>query len=316
MTVARGVVAVLLAAVMALGSVAGAGAGPIPIHAIGAAAATDPLIAAAGDIACDPTSSKFRDGQGTSSACRQKATSDLVLSQPVDAVLALGDNQYQCGSAQQYLQSFDPSWGRFKAMIHPVPGDNEYESGSGCSTGAAGYFSYFGAAAGNSRGDTAFTLGAWRIVGLNAECSHAGGCGSSSAQAAFLRSQLGTAQCTLVYWHQPFYNGTSRTGSSYKAFWDILYAGNADVVLNGHLHNYTRFAPQDAGGRVDPARGVREFIVGTGGRSLFSLDGTRNVEMTTKAYGVLDLRLHATSYTWSFVNAAGTTLDSGTASCH
>jgi calcineurin-like phosphoesterase family protein len=315
MTVTRGVVAVVLAAVVALCSASGAGARLV--HPIAAAAAPDPLIAAAGDIACDPSSSKFRNGEGTSSACKAKATGDLILSQSVDAVLALGDNQYQCGGLSAYLQSFDPAWGRFKPMIHPVPGDNEYEtSGTGCASGAAGYFSYFGAAAGDSRGDTAFTLGGWRLVGLNAECGHAGGCGSSSRQATFLRNQLSAAQCTLVYWHQPFYKGTSRTGSSYKAFWDILYAGNADVVLNGHLHNYTRFAPQDAGGHVDGARGVREFIVGTGGRSLFSLDGTRNVEKTTKAYGVLDLRLHATSYTWSFVNTAGTTLDSGTASCH
>ena len=314
MTLTRGIVAVVLSAVVALCSAAGAGARPM--HAGAAATATDPLIAAAGDIACDPSSPKFLDGQGTSSACKQKATSDLVLSQSVDAVLTLGDNQYQCGSTQQFQQAFDPSWGRFTSMIHPVPGDNEYEGGVGCSTSAAGYFTYFGAAAGDSRGDTAFTLGGWRLVGLNAECGHVGGCGSSSPQAAFLRNQLGAATCTLVYWHQPFYNGTSRTGSSYQAFWDILYAGNADVVLNGHLHNYTRFAPQDAGGHVDRARGVREFIVGTGGRSLFSLDGTRNVEKTTKAYGVLDLRLHPTSYTWAFVSTAGTTLDSGTASCH
>jgi len=276
----------------------------------------DPLIAAAGDIACDPSSSNFRNGNGTSSSCKQKATSDLVRSEPIDAVLALGDNQYQCGSTQQFQQSFDPSWGRFKAMIHPVPGDNEYESGSGCPRDAAGYFQYFGAAAGNSRGDTAFTLGKWRLIGLNAECGHAGGCGASSPQATFLRTELGTATCTVVYWHQPYYNGTSRTSSSYRAFWDILYAQHADIVLNGHLHNYARFAPQDAGGHVDQAGGVRQFIVGTGGRSLFSLDGSRNVETTTKQYGILELRLHATSYHWAFVNTAGTVVDSGDADCH
>lgn len=285
-----------------------------PSHA--KAQVSDPLIAAAGDIACDPSSSNFRNGNGTSSSCKQKATSDLIRSEPIDAVLAVGDTQYQCGSAQQFQQSFDPSWGRFKAMIHPVPGDNEYESGSGCPREAAGYFQYFGVAAGNSRGDSAFTLGKWRLIGLNAECGHAGGCGASSPQGTFLKSQLTTAKCTLVYWHQPYYNGTSRTSSSYRAFWDILYAGNAEVVLNGHLHNYARFAPQDASGHVDAARGVRQFIVGTGGRSLFSLDGGRNVETTTKAYGVLELRLHATSYHWAFVNTAGTVVDSGTANCH
>jgi Calcineurin-like phosphoesterase len=311
----HGVGAVLAAAVVMVVSVASAGGRTV--HAHPATAVPDPLIAAAGDIACDPSSSKFHNGQGTSSACRARATGDLILSEPIDAVLALGDNQYQCGGYAAYLQSFDPAWGRFKAMIHPVPGDNEYEtSGTDCAPGAAGYFRYFGAAAGDARGDSAWTAGAWRLIGLNAECGHAGGCGSSSPQAAFLRSQLGAARCTLVYWHQPYYTGTSRTASSYRAFWDILYAGNADIVLNGHLHNYSRFAPQDAGGHVDQARGVRQFIVGTGGRSLFSLDGTKNVEKTTKAYGVLELRLHATSYTWSFVNTAGTVVDSGSADCH
>jgi len=314
MRVWHGLGAAAVAALVAVVFVSSAAARPGHAHA---AAPPDPLIAAAGDIACDPSSSKFHNGQGTSSACKARSTGDLILSEPVDAVLALGDNQYQCGGYNAYLQSFDPAWGRFKAMMHPVPGDNEYEtSGTDCASGAAGYFQYFGAAAGNLRGDSAFTLGTWRLVGLNAECGHAGGCGSSSPQATFLRNQLGAAQCTLVYWHQPFYNGTSRTASGYKAFWDILYAGNADIVLNGHLHNYSRFAPQDAGGHVDQARGVRQFIVGTGGRSLFSLDGTRNVEKTTKQYGVLELRLHATSYHWAFVNTAGTVVDSGDADCH
>ena len=313
MRVWHGVGAAAIAALVAVVFVSSAVARPGHAHA---AAPPDPLIAAAGDIACDPSSSNFRNGNGTSSSCKQKATSDLVRSEPIDAVLALGDNQYQCGSTQQYQQSFDPSWGRFKAMIHPVPGDNEYESGSGCPRDAAGYFQYFGAAAGNSRGDSAFTLGKWRLIGLNAECSHAGGCGASSPQASFLRNQLGAAKCTVVYWHQPFYNGTSRSSSSYRAFWDILYAEHADIVLNGHLHNYARFAPQDAGGHVDQAGGVRQFIVGTGGRSLFSLDGSRNVETTTKQYGILELRLHATSYHWAFVNTAGTVVDSGDADCH
>ena len=313
MRVWHGVGAAAVAALVAVVFVSSAAARQGHAHA---AAPTDPLIAAAGDIACDPSSSNFRNGNGTSSSCKQKATSDLVLSEPIDAVLTLGDNQYQCGSTQQFQQSFDPSWGRFKAMIHPVPGDNEYESGSGCPRDAAGYFQYFGAAAGNSRGDTAFTLGKWRLIGLNAECGHAGGCGASSPQATFLRTELGTATCTVVYWHQPYYNGTSRTSSSYRAFWDILYAQHADIVLNGHLHNYARFAPQDAGGHVDQAGGVRQFIVGTGGRSLFSLDGSRNVETTTKQYGILELRLHATSYHWAFVNTAGTVVDSGDADCH
>jgi acid phosphatase type 7 len=312
----RAIVAAGVAASLVLGSAASAGA---RLVVGGAAAATsDPLIAAAGDIACDPADRSFRSGQGTSSACRQTATGNLILSNTaIDAVLAVGDMQYQCGGLRAFQQSFDPAWGRFKALIHPAIGDNEYEtSGTDCAPGAAGYFGYFGAAVGDSRADSAFSLGGWRLIALNAECSHAGGCGTASPQASFLRTELAKSQCTIVYWHQPYYKGTSQPASSYAAFWNILYAGNADIVLNGHLHNYARFAPQDASGHVDAARGVRQFIVGTGGRNLFSLDGTRNVEKTTKAFGVLEIRLHLSSYNWKFVNTAGTMLDSGTAGCH
>ena len=316
MRVSRGVAAVVLAALVVLASAASAASRVV--HAGAAARSSDPLIAAAGDIACDPSYGKFRNGRGTSSACRQMATGDLIMSNSaIDAVLAIGDTQYQCGGYQAFQQSFDPAWGRFKALIHPAVGDNEYDtSGTDCAPNAAGYFRYFGAAAGDSRADSAFTLGAWRIIALNAECGHAGGCGSSSPQAAFLRKELAKSKCTMVYWHQPYYKGTSRPASSYAAFWNILYAARADVVLNGHLHTYARFAPQDANGHVDAAGGVRQFIVGTGGRNLFSLDGTHNVEMTTKTFGVLEIRLHESSYNWKFVNTAGATLDSGTASCH
>ena len=166
-------------------------AGATRTHAA-AAHVSDPMIAAAGDIACDPSSHDFHGGNGTSSACRAKATGDLVLANTaIKAVLALGDTQYQCGGLSAFQQSFDPAWGRFKSIIHPALGDNEYEtSGTDCAPGAAGYFKYFGAAAGDSRGDSAFTLGTWRLIALNAECSHAGGCGATSPQAAFLRTEL------------------------------------------------------------------------------------------------------------------------------
>jgi hypothetical protein len=312
--------AVALVAVAASGLGSAAGATPVRTHVAMAhtSSAGDPVIAAAGDIACDPSDSGWNGGKGTSSRCKEMATSDMILAEPsIDAVLALGDNQYQCGGYRAYLQSFDPSWGRFKAEIHPVPGDNEYEtSGTDCASGGAGYFTYFGAVAGNAQGDYAWTLGSWRLIALNAECSHAGGCGSGTVQANFLKNQLGSATCTLVYWHQPYYKGTTRRASNYSYFWHTLYSGGADLVLNGHLHNYSRFAPQDADGNVDDARGVRQFIVGTGGKNLFSLDGTRNVQFTTKAFGILELTLHPTSYDWTFVATSGKTLDTGSASCH
>jgi calcineurin-like phosphoesterase family protein len=284
-------------------------------------AASDPVIAAAGDIACDPANSNFNGGNGTSGACNETATSNLVLSDPtISAVLALGDNQYECGALTAYQQSFAPSWGRFLAMIHPVPGNHEYQTsgGSGCDTTghAGGYFTYFGAGAtGNAQGDYAWDIGAWHMIALNGNCGKVGGCGAGSAQATFLQQNLGSATCTLAYWHQPYYNG-STTASSYQFFWQTLYNAGADLVLNGHQHSYARFAPQNASGNVDTATGIRQFIVGTGGDSLFSLPGTKNVQFSAKKYGVLRLTLHPASYDWQFVAKDGTTLDSGTNSCH
>ena len=279
---------------------------------------SDPVIAAAGDIACDPADSNFNNGNGTSSHCRELATSDLVVADPsISAVLALGDNQYGCGGYTAYQQSFDPSWGRFKSMIEPVPGNHEYQTSGGtdCAAHAAGYFRYFGSAAGNANGDYAWNIGAWHMIALNGDCGDVGGCDAGSPQGTFLQNNLGSSQCTLAYWHQPYYDGTSSPSSSYKYFWQTLYNADADIVLNGHLHTYARFAPQDAAGNVDSAKGVRQFIVGTGGDDLFSLNGSHNVQFTTKAFGILKLTLHPTSYDWKFVNTSGNVLDSGSAPC-
>jgi hypothetical protein len=276
------------------------------------------LIAAAGDIACDPTDAGWNGGNGTATACAEKATSDLILGAPaISAVLSLGDNQYGCGGFQPFQQSFDPSWGRFLSRIHPVAGNHEYQTtgGTDCAPDAAGYFRYFGAAAGNAQADSAWNAGDWHMIGLNGECSDVGGCDRASQQGQFLRSHLGTRKCTLAYWHEPYYNGGSRV-SDYRYFWQTLYAAGADIVLNGHVHAYGRFAPQDPDGNVNASRGIREFIVGTGGKSLGSLSGSTNVEFTASRFGVIKLRLHAASYDWQFVAVDGTVVDSGSAPCH
>jgi Calcineurin-like phosphoesterase len=279
----------------------------------------DPVIAAAGDIACDPTSGSFHGGAGTGSACAMRATSDLILANhSIAAVLALGDDQYGCGGLTAFQQSFDPTWGRFKAMIHPVPGNHEYQTsgGSDCAPDAAGYFQYFGAAAGNAQGDYAWNIGAWHMIALNGECGHVGGCNAGSAQGQFLQSNLGSSACTLAYWHEPYYNGSAGQSSNYAYFWNTLHTAGADIILNGHVHTYARFAQQDANGNVDTAHGIREFIVGTGGEDHGSLNGSTNVEDQANAFGILELTLHPASYDWKFVSTAGTTLDSGTAACH
>jgi hypothetical protein len=320
----RGAALVLLAsAALVLISSFSAGArqsGPIGPAAGAVAAAGDAVIAAAGDIACDPDQSQYKGGNGTASACRQLATSNLIASDPsISAVLALGDNQNDCGGYAAYLQAFGSSWGRFKSIVHPIPGNHEYftSGGTDCAGGAAGYFRYFGAAAGDSRGDYAWNLGSWHLIALNGQCSAVGGCGSGSAQATFLQANLGSSTCTLAYWHQPYFSGTTTPSSAYRFFWQTLYNAGADVVIDGHIHTYGRFALQDPSGTVDTARGIRQFIVGTGGDSHMVLKGSHNVQYTlNQTFGVLKLTLHPTSYDWRFVTIAGATADSGTQQCH
>ena len=243
---------------------------------------------------------------------------NLVLANTaIKAVLALGDTQYQCGGLSAFQQSFDPAWGRFKSIIHPALGDNEYETGgTDCAPGAAGYFKYFGVAAGDSRGDSAFTLGTWRLIALNAECSHAGGCGATSPQAAFLRTELTKSKCAIVYWHQPYYKGTSSQSSSYRAFWDIMYAGNADIVLNGHLQHLrgdSRRRTQAATSTALGACGSSSSAPAAGACSRSTGRGTSRRRRRPTA---LQIRLHETSYNWKFVGTSGAILDSGTATCH
>ena len=190
-------------------------------------------------------------------------------------MLALGDNQYGCGGYTAFQQSFAPTWGRFLSKIHPVAGNHEYQTsgGSDCAPNAAGYFRYFGAAAGNAQGDYAWNIGAWHMIALNGECGNVGGCNAGSAQGTFLQANLGSSTCTLAYWHEPYYKGSGSPASAYTYFWNTLHAAGADIVLNGHIHTYARFAQQDASGNVDTADGIREFIVGTGGEDKASPPG-------------------------------------------
>ena len=293
-------------------------------------ATSDPVVAAAGDIACDPRNSNFKAGLGSTSSCHQKAVSDLLVGTGLTAVLDLGDNQYYCGGYDAFLQSYDKSWGRVKDITKPAVGNHEYITASasdrtGCDStnaGAAGYYGYFGAAAGDpAKGYYSYDVGTWHAIVLNSSCSSAGGCGPTSPQGTWLRADLAAHQnfCTLAYWHIPLYSSGGRASSTYKTFWDALYAADADLVLAGHDHIYERFAPQDPNGSKDLARGLREFVVGTGGANHTSLVGTKlNSEVrNTDTFGVLRLTLHPSGYDWRFVPEAGKTFtDSGTDSCH
>jgi hypothetical protein len=278
---------------------------------------TGPTIAAAGDIACDPADASYNGGQGSGLNCRQLATSNLLVGGGYDAVLGLGDLQYEDGAYSKFTVSYDASWGRVKAITKPVPGNHEYGT-----AGAAGYYQYFGAVAGDpSKGYYSFDLGDWHLIALNSSCSAVGGCGAGSAEEQWLRGDLAAHSnaCTLAYWHHPrFSSGEHGSDTTYTAFWQALHDGNADVVLVGHDHDYERFAPQNPSGGLDLTRGLREFVVGTGGKSLRTFPTVRpNSEMRDMtSMGVLELTLGASGYTWRFVPAVGSFADSGSTSCH
>jgi len=274
-------------------------------------------VAAAGDIACDPESGSFADGRGEGLECRQHATSDLLVEGRYDVVLALGDIQYEDGGLDEFRASYDPSWGRVQAVTRPVPGNHDYRT-----RGAAGYFAYFGVAAGDpGRGYYSFDLAGWHLVALNSNCDEVGGCAADSPQERWLRRDLAAsrARCTLAYWHHPRYSsGTSGSDSTYAAFWRALHEAGAEVVLAGHDHHYERFAPQDASEALDLASGLRGFVVGTGGKQPRGLSWTRpNSEVReTTSLGVLELTLGAGAYEWRFRSAVGRFSDRGSASCH
>jgi hypothetical protein len=289
-----------------------------PLAPAAPALARPAVIAAAGDIACDPADPNFNGGLGTAAACHMKATTDLQAGTGFDAVLLLGDNQYENGTLAAYQASYDPSWGRVKAVTRPAPGNHEYNS-----TGAAGYYAYFAAAAGDpAKGWQSFDLGGWHLIALNSNCAAVGGCGAGSAQERWLAADLAAhpGVCTLAYWHHPrFSSGPHGSDATYEALWDDLYAAGADLVLAGHDHIYERFAPQTPAGGADPARGLREFVVGTGGKNHtgFPLIRPNSEVRDAAAFGVLSLTLYPNGYAWKFVPEAGETFtDSGLGLCH
>lgn len=280
---------------------------------------TSPVIAAAGDIACAPTSPYFN---GTAEKCQHRAVADLILAQPrVDAVLALGDVQYEEGEWENFNVSYDPAWGRLKNITRPVPGNHEYET-----PGATGYFAYFG-----TPGYYSFDLGDWHIIALNSgPCGRSDGhwsCRINSTQVAWLRADLAANrhECTLAYWHHPIISfGNHPTSQYVRAFWDELYLGGADVVLNAHDHHYARLKPSNNAGVPDPVNGIRTFIVGTGGKSHYGWNEAPAVaaqrellleEGNTTAFGALFVSLHDGWYEWEFISTDGSYHDSGSASC-
>ena len=293
-----------------MGAVLVAAATLWPAATAGAAA---PIVAAAGDIACAP------GDPVTPTTCHQMQTSNLFVGNPaITAVLPLGDEQYEDGLLSEFQNSYDLSWGRALGKTHPVPGNHEYSSGSN----GNGYFAYFGARAGTAgRGWYSFNVGQWHLVALNSNCSAVGGCGSSSPQVTFLKNDLAAHHpaCTLAYWHHArFSSGPNGNLAAYDAIWKVLYSHHVDVVLSGHDHIYERYALQTPAQARDPKHGIREFVVGSGGRSLDPFTGpfTNGQFRQRSQFGILKLTLHPHRYEWRYVSAAKHVLDSGETDCH
>jgi hypothetical protein len=265
---------------------------------------SDPTLIAAGDIA----------GCGHD---RDTATAALLDSRPGTVVATLGDNVYPDGTASEFASCYEPTWGTLRSITRPAAGNHDYHV-----AGAAAYYDYFGSAAGApARGYYSYELGAWHVVVLNSNCGEVGGCERDSAQARWLADDLAAhpAACSLAYWHHPrFSSGEHGSDDRYTDFWEILSEHGADVVLNGHDHDYERFDLQNALGEIDSTHGLREFVVGTGGAPLRAFDTTERNSLVrqSSAHGVLRLTLHATSYDWRFEPVSGASFtDSGRGVC-
>jgi hypothetical protein len=215
------------------------------------------------------------------------------------------------------MQSYDASWGRLRTLSRPVPGNHEY-----LTPNATGYFTYFGAAGGDpTKGYYSYDIGDWHIIALNSACAFVGGCLAGSPQTVWLENDLAAHQnlCTLAYWHEPrFSSGVHGDDDSFGRWWLDLYNAGAEIVLNGHDHQYERLAPQDPD-QNPVANGIREFIAGTGGEEHEPVGvPVPNSEITnTDTFGVLKLTLRSSGYDWQFVpESGGTFTDSGSGTCH
>jgi PKD repeat protein len=231
-------------------------------------------------------------------------------------VFTAGDNAYDSGTAAEFSSCYEPSWGRHRSRTRPVPGNHEY-----LTAGAAPYFAYFGAAAGTAgQGWYSYELGKWHVIALNSNCDAIGGCGAGSSQAAWLEADLAAhpAACTVAYWHHPvFSSGTHGNESEMTSTWAVLDAAGVDLVVSGHDHDYERFAPQDGAGVADPT-GIREIVIGTGGKSLVGFSTIRpNSEVrSSSTYGVLRIDLRSAGYSWEFLpTPAGGFADAGSTFC-
>jgi hypothetical protein len=235
-----------------------------------------------------------------------------------NALLALGDEQYDMGALSDFRAYYDAKMGNGPGLFTktlPVPGNHEYKT-----SGALGYYTFWGARAGDpSKGYYATDVGPWRLIAANSNCSAVGGCGATSPQGQFISAALASApRCALVFDHHPaFSDGKYAPGTSDgRTLFNLAYAGGADLFLSGHDHNYQRFAPRTSSGTVAASTGLRQFVVGTGGESTYGLTGSAREFGTSSYIGALRLMLSSTGYGWQFKSTSGTVVDSGSGTCH
>ena len=288
----------------------------VTVRVLPAPSPGETVVVAAGDIACVP------GAVTTPSKCRHAQTAQLAETLDPAAVLVLGDLQYNSGELANFLASYDPTWGALKSKTFPSAGNHEYGT-----PGAAGYFDYWGAQAGPAGvGYYSFDLAGWHVIALNTQCSGVpGGCGPGSPQAVWLEADLAQhgSSCTITFGHYPRWaSGGSANGHGdhpeLQELWRLMSGAGVDIYLAGHNHNLQRFEPLNVNGAPDPD-GIREFIVGTGGRNIIQVPNgglKPEVESYVPTFGVLRLSLGAGAYSWSFVTEPGDPqTDSGTAGC-
>jgi hypothetical protein len=265
--------------------------------------ADDPVLVGAGDIA-------------NCTSPGDEATARL-LDDIEGTVFTAGDNAYDRGTLATFRECYEPSWGRHKDRTHPAPGNHDWDDPD-----LAGYLAYFGdAAAPDGTTWYSYDLGTWHVVVLDSECGKVGGCDPDSEQGRWLAADLSAsgAQCTVAIFHHPrFSSGEHGNIRAVAPLWDALHAAGTDVIVNGHDHDYERFAPQDPDGREDRERGIRQFVVGTGGTPLRAFADTKpNSELRASiSHGVLALTLREGGYGWRFHATEGRFSDEGTATCH
>ena len=282
----------------AIASASGSGSG-----SAAPSAQSGPVLVGAGDIA--------------DCALDSGAATAALLDTIGGTVFTAGDNAYPDGSAAEFRDCYATTWGRHLERTKPTAGNHDWET-----KGLAGYREYFREKAGPDGASWySYDLGAWHVIVLDSDCIFVRGCLPGSPQGIWLEANLkaATATCTMAIWHHPrFSSGEHGNDASVWPFWDALYRAGADVVVNGHDHDYERFGPQDPAGREDKAAGIREFVVGTGGAVLraFPTVAAHSEVRIARTFGVIRFVLHPTSYDWSFIATSGAVEDSGSGPCH